>query len=89
MQLQVGWAHGPTLRPGVAQRPLLGHGPNLQFTTKSLNLMAVTLALSRLREGGDFILNFKSYDARIIALPPHQSYVNHSRSKLATIYQCV
>lgn len=27
MQLQVDWAHDPTLRSGVAQRPLLGHGP--------------------------------------------------------------
>jgi len=47
MQLLVGWAHGPTLRSGVAQRPLLGHRPNLQFTTKFLNLMAVTTILSK------------------------------------------
>jgi hypothetical protein len=30
----------------VGQRPLLGHGPNLQFTTKSFNLMAAYLPLS-------------------------------------------
>jgi len=48
MQLQVGWAHGPTLRSGAAQRSLLGHGPNLQFTTKFLNLMAVTHSLTEI-----------------------------------------